>query len=705
ALDGVTVTLLDEGGAVVDTTTTSGGYYTFTGLISGTYVISVTPPSAAYVSSDGQTTDDSANDTDHGAPAGNVIVSQPFALTPGGGTGTNESATSTTGATENLNLDFGLWQPMSLGNRVWQDEGSGAGELNNGLDDSEPGIPGVVLALLNKNDEPVFQNSKELTTTTDAAGYYTFTNLISGTYRVVVLGSNFTGGSALNGYVSSDDVATTATPNDNDNSDDNGVGNGGSGDIESEQITLTYNNEPDGSPDVDGDSDDNTNLTLDFGFWRPLTIGNLVWRDFNNDGLYQPGIGEYGIPGVTVTLAISGSASPILTTTTDISGTYRFTDLVPADYIVSIPAANFAPGGALETLVSTIDPVSASSINDDANDDDNGPGVSSAAVSSQPVVLAAGTEPATDGDSSRNTNLTVDFSFVGLDFGDLPDGNATGSPNYVTLQANGGPSHTMIPGLRIGAVEDIETDGQPTFFADGDNTNDADDEEGIDLPAFVAGQSAVVTATVVNTTGIDAVLYGFIDFNGDGSFAGSEIVTQTVGSAAGNQQVLLTFNVPADADYQQLVGARFRLSHDTTLTADGAASNGEVEDYLIDVERYDLALIKTVGAVSESPLTPGSGIVTYTINVVNQGNMDATNIVVVDSVPTELTYQQADNPGWSAATPAITTIPGPLGPSEVATVTLVLRVPLTAAGATITNTAEISAVSNVDGKPFIEVDS
>ncbi len=707
-LVGLTVTLFDmDGGSpfFIDSTTTNGsGYYTFTDLYSSTYQIQVTPPSAAYVSSDGQTADDSSNDTDHGAPSGNVIVSQPFALTPGGGSGTNESATTTTGATENLNLDFGLWQPMSLGNRVWQDEGSGVGELNNGVDDSETGLAGVLLALLDKNDEPVFQNSQELTATTDASGYYTFTNLISGTYRVVVLGSNFDSGNALDGYVSSDDVASTAALDDNDNADDNGIGDTGSGDIESAQITLAYNNEPDGTPDVDGDTNDNTNLTLDFGFWRPLSIGNLVWRDLNNNGLYESGIGEVGIPGVTVTLAISGSASPILTTTTDINGNYSFTDLMPSEYIVAIPAANFAPGGALETLLSTVDPISASAINDDANDDDNGPGAVSAAVSSQPVLLAAGTEPNTDGDSSRNSNLTVDFSFVGLDFGDLPDGNATGSPDYRTLQSNGGPSHTMIPGLRIGAIEDIETDGQPTFFADGDNAN-GDDEEGIDLPAFVAGQSAVVTATVVNTTGTDAVLYGFIDFNGDGSFASGETVTQTVNSAASSQQVLLTFTVPADADYQQLLGARFRLSHDATLTADGVASNGEVEDYLIGVERYDLALIKRVGAVSESPLTPGSGIVTFTINVVNQGNMDATDIVVVDSVPTELTYQQADNPGWSALTPAAITIPGPLGESEIATVTLVLRVPLTAAGATITNTAEISAVSHIDNKPFIEVDS
>ena len=222
---------------------------------------------------------------------------------------------------------------------------------------------------------------------------------------------------------------------------------------------------------------------------------------------------------------------------------------------------------------------------------------------------------------------------------------------------------------------------------------------------FVAGQSAVVTATVVNTTGQVAVLSGFIDFNGDGSFDSSETVTQTVSSGVGSQEILLTFSVPADADFQQELGARFRLSHDTNLTANGLASNGEVEDYLISVKRYDLALIKTVGAGSDSSLIPGTSVVTFTLTVTNQGNMTATDIVVVDSVPTELTYVPADNPGWSATTPVVTTIAGPLAPNASATLSLVLRLPITATGVTITNTAEISSALDSNGDPFVDVDS
>ena len=702
ALDGVTVTLLDENGAVVATTTTSSGYYTFTGLISGTYVISVTPPSAAYTSSTDQTTDDSSDNTDHGAPSGNFIVSQPFALTPGGGSGTNESATATTGATENLNLDFGLWQPMSLGNRVWADEG--ASVSNNGADDNETGIPGVLLQLLDGSGAPILNDGQPITTTTDATGYYTFTNLISGTYRVRVVAANFNTGNALAEYVSSDDVASTPNPDGNTNLDDNGIGDAGSGDIDSATITLAYNDEPDGAPSVDGDADDNSNLTLDFGFWRPLSLGNLVWRDLNNNGLYESGIGESGIAGVTVTLRLSGTASPLLTTTTDLNGGYLFTDLVRGDYIVDIPAANFAPGAPLADLISTIDPASAATINNDTNNDDDGPAMLSAAVSSQPLTLLANTEPNTDGDSSRNSNLTVDFAFVGVDLGDLPDGSTSNSPDYATLLANNGPSHPLISGLRLGATEDIETDGQPTTTAVGDDTN-GDDEDGIIVPTFVAGQSAVVTATVINTTGVNATLYGLIDFNGNGLFESSETVTQTVSSGAGNQQILLSFTVPAAADYQQQLGARFRLSHDSNLSANGMASNGEVEDYLINVERYDLALIKTVGAVSDSPLIPGTSVVTFTLTVVNQGNITATDIVVLDTLPIGLTYTQADNSGWSTTATPTTTITGPLAPNTSAMLSLVLRVPITASGVTVTNTAEIAAALDGNGGPFVDVDS
>ncbi len=704
-LDGITVTLLGDSGTVIATTVTSSGYYTFTGLISGTYVISVTPPSSTYVSSDGQTNADHDDNTDHGAPAGHFIVSLPFAITPGGGGSTNESATTALGLTENYSLDFALWQPMRLGNRVWADEGAGVGESNNGVDDHETGIPGVVLQLLHGNGAPILSAERPITTTTDATGYYTFTNLISGTYRVRVVATNFNTGNALAEYVSSDDVATTTAPDGNDNLDDNGIGDASSGNIDSATIALAYNDEPDGAPDVDGDADDNSNLTMDFGFWRPLSLGNLVWRDLNNNGLYEPGIGEAGIAGVTVTLHLSGTASPLLTTTTSVDGTYLFTDLVRGDYIVTIPAANFASSAPLADLISTVDPASAASINGDTNNDDDGPAMNSAAVSSQPLTLLANTEPNTDGDSSRNSNLTVDFAFVSVDLGDLPDGNGVTSPNYATLLSNNGPSHVVIPGLQLGAVEDNETNGQPTAAADGDDIN-GDDEDGITLPTFVAGQSAVVTSTLVNTTGQSAVLYGFIDFNGDGNFGSTETVTQTVNSGAGNQTVLLTFNVPTTADSTQQLGARFRLSTVANLTATGLATDGEVEDYLITVARYDLALIKTVAAISDSPLVPGTSVVTFTITITNQGNMTATDILLVDTLPSGLNFDQADNPAWVASSILTAVIAGPLAPQTAVNVPIVFGIASsTATGATLLNIAEIAQAADETGAPFVDVDS
>ncbi|MEZ4615170.1 MAG: hypothetical protein R2867_06615 [Caldilineaceae bacterium] len=48
-----------------------------------------------------------------------------------------------------------------------------------------------------------------------------------------------------------------------------------------------------------------------------------------------------------------------------------------------------------------------------------------------------------------------------------------------------------------------------------------------------------------------------------------------------NGELTLAFAaVPVDGDTSQLLGARFRLSTDTGLTADGSAGDGEVlEDY------------------------------------------------------------------------------------------------------------------------------
>ncbi len=54
-----------------------------------------------------------------------------------------------------------------------------------------------------------------------------------------------------------------------------------------------------------------------------------------------------------------------------------------------------------------------------------------------------------------------------------------------------------------------------------------------------------------------------------------------------------------------------------------------------EIEIYDLALIKTISA--EGPFAPGDEV-TFTITVINQGNVNAANISVVDYIPSDMSF-------------------------------------------------------------------
>lgn len=196
-----------------------------------------------------------------------------------------------------------------------------------------------------------------------------------------------------------------------------------------------------------------------------------------------------------------------------------------------------------------------------------------------------GTQDAGDEDDGDDAVVTPRY----LDYGDLPDAtagmNGTGTGDYATLEANGGASHVIIPELKIGAAIDNEADGQQSTNAEGDDTmgTTPDDEDGVDLNGitFKAGQTVSIPVTVTNETGMDAYLRAFIDWNDDGVFDASETVTVLVSSATGSQTILATFTIPATATPNAVVGARFRLSKDDALGANGPANEGEVEDYLV----------------------------------------------------------------------------------------------------------------------------
>ncbi|WP_439624505.1 SdrD B-like domain-containing protein [Gemmata sp.] len=211
-------------------------------------------------------------------------------------------------------VDAGFYTPVRVGDFVWDD-------LNgNGLqDNAEPGIAGVTLTLTGTDGAG---NAVSLTDTTDADGKYLFDALPPGTYAVEVDAANFTAGNALFGYV----VTAQDRGGDDALDSDDPTGTG------TTPAALTSGGE---------------DLTLDFGYYRPVTVGDFVWNDANANGIQDTG--ELGIAGVTLTLAgTDGAGNAVsLTDTTDADGKYEFTALAPGTYQITVAAANFAAGGTL----------------------------------------------------------------------------------------------------------------------------------------------------------------------------------------------------------------------------------------------------------------------------------------------------------------------------------------------------------------------
>ena len=161
-----------------------------------------------------------------------------------------------------------------------------------------------------------------------------------------------------------------------------------------------------------------------------------------------------------------------------------------------------------------------------------------------------------------------------IDFGDAP------SP-YPTLLASNGARHSQSAAICVMGTVDYEADGQPTTGALGDDNNQLDDEDGVTFTTpLYTGQT---TTMVVKYTGsLQNYLQVWIDYNADGDWAdaGEKIFTNRVLFNGNNT---LTFPVSSGAT----VGTtymRFRISLTAGLNYTGAATNGEVEDYQVNIE-------------------------------------------------------------------------------------------------------------------------
>jgi uncharacterized repeat protein (TIGR01451 family) len=221
------------------------------------------------------------------------------------------------------------------------------------------------------------------------------------------------------------------------------------------------------------------------------------------------------------------------------------------------------------------------------------------------------------------------------DSGDAPD--TYGTDNTANNSANGsdplGPRHG-VPGSPTVYLGSIVPDAEPNAVAPLDGTGDgAQDDAFSSFPSLtIATTSYSLTMPLRNTSGSNATLAGWIDFDRDGVFQADEGVTATVANNA--TTATLTWNNIGSTGPNIVVGptyARFRLTTDplTTGTPTGFASNGEVEDYAITITPVTYSLSGRVwsdidGNVTLNGAEAGTeaGSATLTVYAVNgSGNV------------------------------------------------------------------------------------
>lgn len=227
------------------------------------------------------------------------------------------SVSLSSGSPTDTTADFGYESDQYIiGDWVWEDL-----DADGWQDIGEVGIAGITLALYQdlNGDGDIDPGEPVLgTTTTDADGYYYFTDLVNGDYVVAVTDN----AGILNYYTLTSGL---------------------------DQYPVTV-------------SDDNF-LDADFGYINTEStgsIGDYVWLDADQEG--DQDATENGISGVTLNLYLDdgdgvfefATDTFVKTTTTDTNGNYLFTFLDAGNYFVDVDEDTIPAG--LEVTTGTTDP-------------------------------------------------------------------------------------------------------------------------------------------------------------------------------------------------------------------------------------------------------------------------------------------------------------------------------------------------------------
>lgn len=167
---------------------------------------------------------------------------------------------------------------------------------------------------------------------------------------------------------------------------------------------------------------------------------------------------------------------------------------------------------------------------------------------------------------------------------DFPDYSETVRPCTFS------PCHRIRDDLYLGAGITEET-----TYSGGGSSADSDIDDGVSIPATMSitpSNDVTFPVTIFNTSGDDATLRIWVDWNGDGDFddAGEKIADNTYPAATFNNTyvVEIATTVPPSVDEGTNIAMRVRLSTDPAFMdspcGDGTCvDDGEVEDYLLNI--------------------------------------------------------------------------------------------------------------------------
>jgi uncharacterized repeat protein (TIGR01451 family) len=302
-----------------------------------------------------------------------------------------------------------------------------------------------------------------------------------------------------------------------------------------------------------------------------------------------------------------------------------------------------------------------------------------------------GANPAAGAVEGINYTVSVDD-----DYGDAPSSYQT-----ATLATH------AVGGAYLGAG--VSADSTATVYAaalatspiaSATASSDGNDD-GVTFATLIRGQASQIDVAV---TGSGGFLQGWIDFAADGNFttAGDRIATNVQdggagdldGSANGNIRLSVT---PTAGAAQTTSYARFRWSTTSGLGLNGAASDGEVEDYQVIFypQRNDLSLAKTVSNASPSNGSAISYTLTLTSAAANAvtSNTTASGITVQDTLPAGFSFTSATGTGTYNSGTGVWSV-GSLAPGASASLTI--NGTVSAFSGTVTNVAQVSASSVTD---------